>query len=138
MLIEETVINEEKFCKELEFVTNEHGVYIYKSQNLVSSINLPYILRHYKDWLIENNIVNDPSDLGEISEWPDKSIISSFFHRLEKKANSAPFKKELEQYNYNISKVNGNQTIRDEQYDIVFAGLKNKYSVSELEKLLQS
>jgi hypothetical protein len=36
--------------------TNEHGVYIYKSVDGSSSINLALVLSHYKEWLLDEGI----------------------------------------------------------------------------------
>lgn len=57
MDIETLVQKEIEFCAETEMEKNEHGQFIYKSTNSASSINLPYILLEYKQWLIENKIV---------------------------------------------------------------------------------
>lgn len=46
-----------EFCEEIECVKNEHDQFIYTSKNGVSSFNLPYILREYKQWLIDKNVV---------------------------------------------------------------------------------
>lgn len=57
MDINETVQNELDFCEENDFEKNDHGLFIYKSMNGISSINLPYILADYKEWLIENELI---------------------------------------------------------------------------------
>ena len=59
MSIEEQLKNEMKFCVENDFVKNDHQQYIYNSTDGVSSINLPFILNDYKDWLIENDILKE-------------------------------------------------------------------------------
>mgnify|MGYP000902156127 CR=1 FL=1 len=56
---EELIKNEVAFCEELDFEMNEHGVYIYESSNGNSSLNLPMVLQHYKEWLIENKLVKE-------------------------------------------------------------------------------
>lgn len=52
--------DERRFIKEMDmFTTNEHGVYIYKSTDGTNSFNLVEILRDYREWLMENNIVEN-------------------------------------------------------------------------------
>jgi hypothetical protein len=73
--IKELVKDELQFCEELDCVKNEHGVYIYKSSNEVHSFNLPLLLSHYKDWLIDNNIVKGIDIDLENKRYPtDKEI----------------------------------------------------------------
>jgi len=55
--IAEIIVCELEFCKEIECEKNEHGQYIYTSKNGVSSMNLPYILEEYKQWLITKKIL---------------------------------------------------------------------------------
>jgi hypothetical protein len=55
--MEELIKNELEFCKEIDAEKNEHGQYIYESKNKASSMNLPYILEEYKQWLIDKKIV---------------------------------------------------------------------------------
>ena len=55
---EELIKKEIEFCNEIDCEKNEHGQFIYKSTNGVSSFNLPYILQEYKQWLIDNKVVN--------------------------------------------------------------------------------
>ena len=57
--IDELIKNEVEFCEEMEFEKNEHNAYIYKSSNGHETMNLPCILNHYKDWLIEKGIVKE-------------------------------------------------------------------------------
>lgn len=57
MDIKKLAEKEIEFCAETEMEKNENGQYIYKSTNGASSVNLPYILLDYKQWLIENNIL---------------------------------------------------------------------------------
>lgn len=47
------------FCEEMKYLKNEYGAYIYATWDGNSSINLPLTLQHYKQWLIENNIVKE-------------------------------------------------------------------------------
>lgn len=56
---EELIKNEVEFCRELGLEKNEHGVYIYESSNGNSSMNVPMVLQHYKEWLIENELVRE-------------------------------------------------------------------------------
>ena len=56
---EELIKNEVEFCEELGLEKNEHGVYIYESSNGNSSMNVPMVLQHYKEWLIENRLVKE-------------------------------------------------------------------------------
>jgi hypothetical protein len=58
-MLDDLTENEVKFCEEMEFEKNEHGVYIYQSSNGRSSMNLPFILQHYKEWLIEMELVRE-------------------------------------------------------------------------------
>jgi len=55
--LKEYVKHETKFCEEHDIEKNEHGVYLYISQNGVSQLSLDFILREYRDWLIEEGIV---------------------------------------------------------------------------------
>lgn len=48
------------FLKELGARTNEHGVYIYVSTCGNHSINLSLFLSHFKDWLVDKEILNEP------------------------------------------------------------------------------
>ncbi len=57
--MKEMLKNELEFCQEMEFVKNEHGQHIFVSQDGVQSMNLPFILNDYKDWLIEQKIVRE-------------------------------------------------------------------------------
>ena len=59
-IFEELIKNEVEFCEELGCEMNEHGAYIYESTNGNSSLNLPMVLQHYKEWLIENKLVREP------------------------------------------------------------------------------
>lgn len=61
--IDSIVEKEIKFCEENKFEHNEHGVFIYKSSNGFSSINLPYILKDYNDEYLENNQLHSASAL---------------------------------------------------------------------------
>lgn len=55
---EKQTASERKFCEEMEFTKNKYGVYLYESQKGGhSSFNLVAILEKYKEWLIENNIL---------------------------------------------------------------------------------
>lgn len=57
--IDQMVKSEIEFCNEFEFEMNEHSQFIYESTNGRSSINLPYILQEYKEWLIDKRIVKE-------------------------------------------------------------------------------
>jgi hypothetical protein len=57
---EEYTKNEVKFLEENGAETNEHGVYIYESKSGNHSVNMAYYLRHYRDFLIDNKILNEP------------------------------------------------------------------------------
>ena len=57
MNIDQIVKDEIEFCNELELEKNEHSQFIYESKNGKSSINLPFILQEYKEWLINKKIV---------------------------------------------------------------------------------
>lgn len=50
----ELIKDELEFCIENEFSKNEFDQFIYTSTNGHSSMNLPYILNDYKQWLIDN------------------------------------------------------------------------------------
>jgi hypothetical protein len=57
MQIEDIIKDEIQFCEELDFSKNENGQYIFQSKDGRVSINLPFILEDYKQWLIENKKV---------------------------------------------------------------------------------
>jgi uncharacterized membrane protein len=59
MNINNLLKNEIDFCNEIDCIKNENGVFVYKSENGVHKFNLPALLSHYKDWLIEKNIVSE-------------------------------------------------------------------------------
>ncbi len=59
MNIQELVKDELQFCREIECEKNEHDQFIYISKNGVSSMNLPYVLQEYKQWLIDKGIVGE-------------------------------------------------------------------------------
>jgi hypothetical protein len=57
-IFKEQIKHEVDFCDNvLEARKNEYGVHIYKSVDGASSINLPCVLQHYKEWLIEQGLV---------------------------------------------------------------------------------
>lgn len=59
-IFEEHIKHETDFCENvLNARKNEHGVYIYKSSDGISSMNLPCVLQHYKEWLIEEGHVKE-------------------------------------------------------------------------------
>lgn len=51
--------HEVRFCEEMGYHKNQYGAYIYATDDGISSINLPFTFQHYKQWLIENNIVKE-------------------------------------------------------------------------------
>lgn len=51
--------HEEVFCEKIKYQKNEYGAYIFASSDGNNSINLLLTLQHYKQWLIENNIVKE-------------------------------------------------------------------------------
>jgi hypothetical protein len=53
MNIDQMIKDEIEFCNEIELEKNEHSQFIYESKTGKSSINLPFILQEYKEWLIE-------------------------------------------------------------------------------------
>ena len=57
--MEELIKNEIEFCNEIDCEKNEHSQFIYDSRNDKSSLNLPYILMEYKQWLIEKGLVKE-------------------------------------------------------------------------------
>lgn len=57
--MDKLIENEIQFCKESDMEKNEHHQFIYKSANEASSVNMPYILLEYKQWLVENKIVTE-------------------------------------------------------------------------------
>jgi len=57
--IKELIKDELEFCKEIECEKNEHDQFIYISKNGASSMNLPYVLQEYKQWLIDKKIVKE-------------------------------------------------------------------------------
>jgi hypothetical protein len=56
--LEELQKTAQDYCEENEMVKNEHGVFIYKSSDGSQSIDLVSILHDYKEYLIENNLIN--------------------------------------------------------------------------------
>lgn len=60
-IFEDLIKSEVEFCEELDLEMNEHGVYIYTNGYCdgKSSINVPMVLQHYKEWLIEKRIVKE-------------------------------------------------------------------------------
>jgi hypothetical protein len=53
------VKHETKFCIDLEMETNQSGVFIYTSTSGSHSMNMPYILSDYRDFLINQGIFKD-------------------------------------------------------------------------------
>lgn len=53
----ELIENEIKFCNEIDCEKTENDQFIYDSRNGVSTLNLPYVLIEYKNWLIEKKLV---------------------------------------------------------------------------------
>ncbi len=65
------------YCEENGFEKNEHGVYIYKSDNGHSSMNLPCILQNYADEVLveEIQIKKDMQEsVNQDGDDPDKNI----------------------------------------------------------------
>jgi hypothetical protein len=59
MDIQELVKKEIEFCNEMHCEKNEHGHFIYESKNGKSTINLPYVLQEYKQWLIDKGLIKE-------------------------------------------------------------------------------
>ena len=59
MDIQELVKNEIEFCNEIDCEKNEHGQFIYESKNGKSTMNLPYVLQEYKQWLIDKRLIKE-------------------------------------------------------------------------------
>lgn len=57
MTLDDLTKNEFEFLKEQETPINEHGVYIFISQDSKMQIDLKYFLLEYKNWLIENKLL---------------------------------------------------------------------------------
>lgn len=57
--MQEIIKNENQFCTEIDCEKNGHNLFIYDSSNKKSTINLPYVLLEYKQWLIEKGIVQE-------------------------------------------------------------------------------
>jgi len=53
----ENLETELEYCNSNDFVKNDFGQFIYKSTDGTQTFNLVYILKDYKNWLIENNYV---------------------------------------------------------------------------------
>ncbi len=53
------ITKEIEFCTEIECEKNEHGNFIYTSSNGASTMNLPFILLEYKNWLIGKKLVKE-------------------------------------------------------------------------------
>ena len=57
------ITNENRFLKSIDAEKNENGQYIYQSMNGHSSMNLPYVLKEYIQWLSENKKADSIEDL---------------------------------------------------------------------------
>ena len=55
--IEQLRKNEIQYLKENDFYQNEHGVFLYVSDNGNHRLSLDFVLNDYKQWLIDNNKV---------------------------------------------------------------------------------
>ena len=81
MDIQELVKNEIEFCNEIDCEKNEHEQFIYESKNRKSSMNLPYVLQEYKQWLIDKGLVNESA----VTIKSDNSkVIAALQAKLEK------------------------------------------------------
>jgi len=59
-VLKEWAKHEVRFLEEEgDGVKNEHGVYSYQSKDGSHFIALEYFLRHYRKWLVDNNIVKE-------------------------------------------------------------------------------
>ena len=58
-VITELIKDELEFCNEIDCEKNEHAQFLYISKNGSSSLNLPYVLREYKQWMIDKKIVEE-------------------------------------------------------------------------------
>jgi hypothetical protein len=63
MDIDELVKDEIRFCEEEECVKNDRGAYFYKSGDGVHMFNLPHFLKMYREWLVNEGLVNENSNL---------------------------------------------------------------------------
>lgn len=144
--IDSIVEKENKFCEENKFEKNEYGVFIYKSSNGFSSINLPYILKDYKDEYLENNRLHNTSDLRaewkrgysegydeaydegcdeEYSEGCNKGGVSSY--------ESSASLKELE-YEYSVKTIKVKTPYDEMKFNLV-KDMFNRFELNQLEKL---
>lgn len=57
LLFKDLTKHEVEFLKSEGIPTNQHGVYLFESQDRTTTISLDLFLMSYKDWLIENKIV---------------------------------------------------------------------------------
>lgn len=57
--LDELLSDEIEYLKENDFYQNEHGVFLYVSDNGNHRLSLDFILNDYKEWLIENNKVRE-------------------------------------------------------------------------------
>lgn len=55
MNLNDLIKDEIDFCKSIDAEMNEKHQYIYESKNMKSVVNLPFILKEYREWLIDNN-----------------------------------------------------------------------------------
>lgn len=60
--MEELIKNEIDFCNEIDCEKNDNNQFIYESKNGKSTMNLPYVLMEYKQWLIEKGLVKGKFD----------------------------------------------------------------------------
>lgn len=57
--LDELTKHERQFLSENDGEMNEHGVFLYKSDNENHLLSLDFFLLSYKTWLIENGIVKE-------------------------------------------------------------------------------
>lgn len=132
--IESIIENEIKFCEENGFEWNEHGVYIYKSSNGASSINLPYILRDYNYQYLEEHGFYTISDLK--AEW--QKGYDEGFHYNDGFYSSSKEDITLKDLEYEFSvKTIKVETPYDEMKFNILKNMFEKKSLEQLENLIQ-
>jgi DNA repair exonuclease SbcCD ATPase subunit len=139
--IDNIVEKETKFCEENKFEKNEQGVFIYKSSNGFSSINLPYILKDYVDQYLENNRLHTTSDLRD--EWR-KGYDEGYDEGCDERCNkdckyvfssyeSSVTLKELE-YEYSVKTIKIKTPYDEMKFNLV-KDMFDRFDLNQLEKL---
>lgn len=119
--LDELLSDATRFCEESEFVANEHGVYIYTSTNGANSLNLAAICNNYKDWLIEQEIVEDFGEGGaedDLGQWDSEDLIKELIDRDYTREDL-------------LEEIGTGETLRDQRWEELFDWIKENKSIEE-------